>query len=189
VILASFGPFAIVAPHGLWASVDAQLSRPLQVETLAAAFLMTFGHPTVYNPGSSFDVAGHPHLATLTTVAQAVALVAVWVAFARGPMETGRLLRYAAAAVCAFVAFGKVLSPQFLIWLVPLVPLVHGRRGLGAVAFLAAALVATQVFFPERYFEYVYSYRFAWVVLLRDLLLVALLATLTLPARGRLRSA
>ena len=51
----------------------------------------------------------------------------------------------------AFVALGKVLSPQFLIWLVPLVPLVRGRRGLAAAAMLGAAMLLTQAWFPDRY--------------------------------------
>ena len=59
-------------------------------------------------------------------LAQAAALVALWIAFARGPATRERLIRYAAACICAFVAFDKVLSPQYLLWLIPVVPLVRG---------------------------------------------------------------
>ena len=58
-------------------------------------------------------------------------------------------MRWSAAAVVAFVALGKVLSPQFLIWLAPLVPLVAGRRGLRASVLLVVALVLTQLWFPS----------------------------------------
>ena len=84
--------------------------------------------------------------------------------------------------MCAFVALGKVLSPQFLIWLIPLVPLVRGRRGLAATCLLTAALILTQVWFPQRYFDYALDGRLAGVVVLRDLVLVALLGVLALPA-------
>src|SRR6202012_4491576 len=144
VVAAAFGPFVFLAPHGLWSSLSDQASRPLQVETLAASFIMTFGHPTVVNSSGSFNTPGQNGLETLTTVVQIVTLVAIWVAFARGPIESDRFLRYSAAAVCTFIIFGKVLSPQYVIWLVPLVPLVRGRRGLAALAFFVAALVTTQ---------------------------------------------
>ena len=100
-----------------------------------------------------------------------------------GPATQDRLLRYSAAAVCAFIVFGKVLSPQYLIWLVPLVPLVRGRRGVAATGLLVAALILTQVWFPTRYWNYALHFRLAGVVLARDLVLVALLAVLALPAR------
>jgi hypothetical protein len=80
----------------------------------------------------------------------------------------------------AFVALGKVLSPQFLIWLVPLVPLVRGRRGLVASGLLALAMALTQLWFPYRYWDL--ALRFdevaSWLVLVRDLVLLALLALL-----------
>ena len=85
--------------------------------------------------------------------------------------------------MCAFVAFGKVLSPQFLLWLIPLVPLVRGRRGALGVVLLTAACVLTQVWFPQRYFAYVETFRLAGVVLVRNVVLVALFAVLAWPPR------
>jgi uncharacterized membrane protein len=180
---AFFVPFAFVAPHGLWESLRGQASRPLQIESLGAAFLKAFGHPRVITTHGSQNLAGQGWLAALLAAATAASLLALWVGFARGPASRDRLLRYAAATTCAVVAFGKVLSPQFLIWLVPLVPLVRGRRGISATALLTAALVLTQVWFPSRYFDYVDESRFAGVVLARDLVLVLLLAVLAAPLR------
>jgi hypothetical protein len=97
-------------------------------------------------------------------------------------------VRASAAAVCAFVAFGKVLSPQFLIWLVPLVVLVRGRRGLAAGVTMVLALVLTQLWFPFRYWPLALHFAAfpSWLVLVRDLTLILLFAVLLLPRRPRL---
>ena len=73
----------------------------------------------------------------LQGVAQVAAVVLVWVSLRARRRDPERLVRYAAAALVAFVALGKVLSPQFLIWLLPLVPLVRGRRGVAPLGLLS----------------------------------------------------
>ena len=187
VVLVVFVPFALVAPHGLWESLRGQASRPLQVESLGASILATFGHPHVITTHGSQNLAGHGVVAAAFAALQAVSLVALWIAFARGPATRERLLRYAAASACAFVVFGKVLSPQFLLWLIPLVPLVRGRRGVAATGALTVALVLTQVWFPERYWSYADSFHLSGVVLARNLALAVLLAVLAWPTRTRAR--
>jgi uncharacterized membrane protein len=185
VVVAAFVPFALLAPHGLWASLRGQASRPLQIESLGASIFTSFGHPHVITTHGSQNVAGHGAVAAAFAALQAVSLVALWIAFARGPATRDRLLRYAAASVGAFIVFGKVLSPQFLLWLVPLVPLVRGRRGAAATGVLTAALVLTQVWFPQRYWEYVDAFRLSGVVLARNLVLLALVAVLAWPTARR----
>jgi hypothetical protein len=192
VLAAIVLPFAVVAPGGLADSLTAQLGRPLQIESLAGGVLLAAKQVGVYEPtvvsshGSQNLAGGLPDaLATAQTVAGVVALLAVWVAFARRPRGREGLLLGSAAALAAFVAFGKVLSPQFLVWLVPVVPLVAGAAGLAAAAVLGAALVATQGWFPHRYWDVVDLQAIGWLVLVRDLLLVALFAVLlTALARG-----
>jgi hypothetical protein len=116
-----------------------------------------------------------------------VALLGIWAAAVRGPATPERLVRFSAASVVAFVSLGKVLSPQFLIWLIPLVPLVRGRRGLAASGLLGLALLLTQLWFPIRYWDLVaFEAVPSWIVFARDLALLALLAVLVFPT-GRER--
>ncbi|HEY8722937.1 MAG TPA: glycosyltransferase 87 family protein, partial [Gaiellaceae bacterium] len=104
VAAAVFVPFAIIAPHGLWDSLRGQASRPLQIESLGASLFTAFGHPNVISSHGSQNVAGHGAVAALFALLQVAALVALWIAFARGPATGDRLLRYSAASVCAFIA-------------------------------------------------------------------------------------
>ena len=190
-----FLPFVIASPSGVWDSLTRQASRPLQIESLGSALLLAAHHAfgvglTQESSHGSDNLAGSlpDALASLQSLLVVGVLGGAWVAFARGPADRDRLLRYSAAAVCAFIALGKVLSPQFLIWLIPLVPLVRGRRGLAAGALFAAAMVLTQLWFPRRYIDLVYGLdaRASWLIVSRDLLLAALLAALLWP-RGRAR--
>ncbi len=91
-------PVLVVAPHGLVDSVSGQASRPLQVESLGAALLTTFGDPRIVDSHGSQNIVGHGALGAVFALAQAAVLVALWIAFARGPATRERLLRYAAAA-------------------------------------------------------------------------------------------
>ena len=185
VVVAIALPFAILSPGGLAHSVTTQLGRPLQIESLGAAVLLAANqlgayHPTIVSTHGSQNLDGTlpDVLATIETALGVAALLAVWVVFARGRMERDRLMIASAAAVVAFIAFGKVLSPQFLIWLIALVPLVAGTVGVAACWLLAAALVTTQIWFPYRYWDVVALQPVGWLVLLRDVLLVALFAVL-----------
>jgi glycosyl transferase family 87 len=192
VVGAIFLPFVALSPGGFWHSLSVQLSRPLQVESLGSALLLVAHH--VFGVGVTADTShGSQNLAggaadamaVASTVVQLAALVWIWASFARGPGSREALVRSSAAAVCAFVAFGKVLSPQFLIWLIPVVPLVRGRRGLWASALLAGALVMTQLWFPFRYFRLALHFEqgLSWLLLARDFTLVAVTIVLALRLR------
>ena len=194
-LLLCFLPFLLLAPEGVWASIERQTGRPLQIESLGAALLLAgkqlgLYEPTVVSTFGSQNVSGSlpDRLASLQTLLQIVAVVAVWVAVARARDPIAGLLCGSAAVVVAFVAFGKVLSPQFLIWLVPLVPLAAAVSGLGTQVLFVTALVLTQLWFPSRYWDVVDLGAVGWLVLVRDLVLVGLLVALvrsTLTGRAR----
>jgi Glycosyltransferase family 87 len=185
-------PFAIIGPGGLRYSFTVQLTRHLQIESLGAAILLTAAraglyHPTIAtgNPGS-LDLFG-----TLPDVAGAVSLVIVVVLvvygarlLAQGQPDVDRLIAGIAGAMCIYVAFGKVLSPQYMLWLVPLVPLVRRRSGAAGTAILLVALALTQVEFDHYYSQLHSVGPIVWAVLARDLLLVLLTALLLNASRN-----
>jgi hypothetical protein len=190
VAVVCFLPFAIIAPHGLRAMFADQLDRPLQVESLGAAVLMAAQHFGM-RPLTTIDSHGAQALsgrgaglaADLSTVFEIVTVFAVWIAFAlRRNAGREEVLLASGACVAALVAFDRVLSPQYLIWLVPLVPLVRGGRGIWAGLVLFLALGLTQTWFPRHYWSLASEHASPWTgyLLVRDLALVAIAALLLL---------
>jgi hypothetical protein len=189
-------PFAVIAFGGLGFSFYTQATRPLQVESLGASFLLVADQLGIYNAhmiggkANSIDLggavaAGVGYLSSLAVVA---ALAATTWVYDRGNDERERIVTAFAAGITGYVAFFKVLSPQYLTWLIPLVPLVAGRRGRIGTAFLLAALLLTQIeiygFVPVHGIHDTsiilgepHSWAI-WLLLLRNLLLVALFVVL-----------
>jgi hypothetical protein len=60
----------------------------------------------------------------------------------------------AAAIICATVALGRILSTQFVLWLLPLVPLVDGVVGVGATAVLLVVMALTRLWY-DRFYDHV----------------------------------
>jgi hypothetical protein len=193
VVAAVFLPFAIVAPGGLRASIQQQLTRGLQVESLGGSILgvlhrlgVSSYRGVVSHSPFSFDVSGPGAgvLATALSLFVLVAAAAAWRLQRGGPVDRDRTLRTVAATAVAFVAFAKVLSPQYLLFLVPLVPLVDSIVAW-AVFILALALTQVWARFPQPFLDTIHLGERIWVVLARNIVLLFLYALLVLGLRRR----
>lgn len=188
-------PFALLAPRGVGHVGRQLVRRPLHVESLGGSILLAAHRLGAYKPtiylsfAGSWDLAGPAAkvAAIVGSLAEAVALLAVWLLFARGPRGPRELLLAAGAAVVGFVAFGKVLSPQYLVWIAALVPLTLGRVRLFALAAILAAVLLTHYIYIEGYDDLLRAGRVSWLMLARNVVLVVLFCSLLgeLAARAR----
>jgi hypothetical protein len=160
-------------------SFRAQAGRALQVESLGGSVLGVadrvgwYGAHVVHRTGHviSYDLAGTlPRVvAGVSSFAQVLAVLGVALLYARGRDGPQRLASAFAAAVAGFLAFSRFFSPQYLVWLVPLVVLLEPLEW----ALAAVALVLAQVWFFH-YSDVFALGGYIWLVALRDLLVVAL---------------
>jgi hypothetical protein len=173
-------PFAAIGLGGLGFSYYVQFKRPLQLESAGAAVLLGLDRlglaDTTVQSGLSKDLAGSAAaaVALASTAVQLAAIAAAAWWFWQGPRGRFSTLTAAAATVVSFVAFGKVLSPQYVIWIVPLVPLVARRIWLPAMALTVAAAGLTGLYFPLHYSGIRMVTDWVWVLVARDAALIAL---------------
>lgn len=190
VVVATYGPFLLVAPEGLHDSLRVQIERALQLESLGASLLWLAKEAGLVGwPEQNVYYALNFHEADIVAAGSAVAGAAVLAILcwqqARGPADGTRLVRGAFASVATFVVFAKVLSPQYLLWLVLLVPALRGTRSTPVVGLLAAAVAATAIYFPRWFAVAALDLAPEWlgVIVLRNLLLAAFLAVLVWSGR------
>lgn len=74
----------------------------------------------------------------------------------------GHSLRFATAAILGYIIVGKVLSPQYLIWLIPFVCVLEGKAGTTARTVFLACCMLTTVLYPHLF--HALSYFEPWPV-------------------------
>ena len=163
---AGFLPYLFVAPQGIWYVFQYHLERPLQIESVLGTPMLlgqALGADWVqvgYSHGSwQLIAAGADLAAELSGVLTFGALVVVYVVL------LGRRAQLRAAPeqlplavltlLLALIAFGKVLSPQYFIWILPVLAVVAvrdpaRRRSRSARAALDPGRVPRPVREPPR---------------------------------------
>jgi Glycosyltransferase family 87 len=191
VIVVIAGGAVAASPKGAADAVRYQLDRPVQIESSPALVLLGLD---AVGAGEARSVSSHrsdglkhPAADAVTSLFATafVALVALLCAFVMGAVRDGRgpplaarreLVLAALAATLGFALFGKVLSPQFVIWAIPLGALAFAWRLHALAAAVALAALLTQIEFPAHYFDVVAREPLAIaLVALRNLTLLAVL--------------
>lgn len=174
-------PFFLVAPQGVIDALLRAVVRPLQVEAIGASILLLLNvkdGARMEHTFDSYNLAGPlaSQVATVQTVILAIVLLATLVLFVRGRPTLERLMLASGAALCAWVAFGKVLSPQYLIWLIAPLAMIRGRGWSPHLVALGVAVLLTGLYYPKFYSNYQYARELPWVavVLGRNLILIAI---------------
>lgn len=179
----------------LFSPLGWQAERGLQIEAVAATPAMVgwalspASFDVVFTEHNAFEVLG-PGTTTMLLVSEVLSLAALglllvlWgAAFRHGSrLDLDTVVWLALAAVGLFVVTSKVLSPQYLLWLLPAAAVGAGTaRSRSAVVWAALLLVATaatQLVFPELYGHLTrvgeHSGTAVLVLALRNLLLVLL---------------
>ena len=184
VVAATFAPFFAIAPHATWRLFAYHLDRPPEVESLGSSVLnvTNLGFRRVQSYGSENLTGTWPDaFASLSTllIVLSIAAVALWMwrALRRGSGDVaGVLVAAVAASLVASVLLGKVISPQYMVWLLPAVLLVPGKWGRVAIVSMIVAMPLTQLVFPALFATFVERGAAlpAWLLFARNLLLVLL---------------
>ena len=188
-VMAVVGGAALAAsPDGALDAVRYHLDRPVQVESSPALVLLGLD---AVGLGEAESVASHrsdgllhpaDDAVTSLFAAALVALIALLCASVARTTDRIDLLIASLSACVAFALLGKVLSPQFVIWALPLGALAFAWRMHALAAAVALAALLTQIEFPAHYFDVVAREPAAiGLVALRNL---ALLAVLVLGVRA-----
>jgi uncharacterized membrane protein len=195
VLILFFLPAFLFGGEGFVGSLAYHADRGLQVESPGASVLMKLGYveEVIFEYGA-YEVQGHgvellsslslPIMALLLTVTGAVA----YREYREGRFGAVQFPRFAAVFVLAFLLGSKVLSPQYIIWLLPLVPLsVRGVWGVLVSGLFLAICWMTTWFYLYHHDEIRRNLESSatTVLLWRNVLLVMLwVCILSLPPRS-----
>jgi hypothetical protein len=170
-----FGVVALRNPHGALSAITFAQSRLIEVESIPATLLWAgtaFGFPAhrvfsyAYNYSSALDAP----LGLASSLALVLGLLWVYWRAARGALKLPQAIL---AALCVTLVASKVLSAQYLLWVLPVVAVVYELDLLWLVICILTTLeypIIASSFAPT--WGETYDPLFLGVLALRNALLV-----------------
>ena len=150
VVVAGWAPFALIAHGGAYNSVAFQLDRHLEFESVGASVLSLVGRPVqTYFEAGSWSVRGSTAnaIADAQSALQVALVLAIAFVYRRSSRRPADLVGATAATVAIAAVAGRVLSPQYLLWLAPFAVLCDGA----ALLCFAGACLASRALFLGRF--------------------------------------
>jgi len=157
-------PFVFLGSESLKSLAEYHMQRGIQLESSYSSFLLIADRlgltqiTPVFNYGSWNLIGGQAEALTKLSSYLLVILLglAYWFIFRSikpGKSQSTRLGPYALLVLSIVLITSKVLSPQYLIWLVPIIPLVLQRGRNIILAFFVLIGSLTYYLFPHTYME------------------------------------
>ncbi len=160
---APFVPYLVSSPRGIWYVFQYHLERPLQIESVLGTPMLflkltglmeaTWGHShgshilAARGAGLAADLSG-----PLTVLAVIGVYLLLWRRRERLRVSPPDVAVAVLALILALMTFGKVLSPQYFIWILPAWALVAARDKWIALAG-GLTLLLTGIEFPALYWR------------------------------------
>ena len=157
-------PFAALSPTVLLSFLKYHQMRGLEIESIPAGLIL-MAHVWGLTSASVVVNYGADHIVSASAPAiirclpfafAALFGIVSWKAWQRfrfenasGQIESSTLLTYTIAALLAFILANKVFSPQYLIWLLPFVPLLRPRPALSLIAVFTLTTAIFPYNFPQ----------------------------------------
>ena len=191
-------PFLIISPASLFNLYNYHAERGIQIESMYSSVMLVLDklnfisiHPTF--AFGSWNVAGSVEnfLAGISTILLVLALLALYAGiYRRLRVEKAQVTdigSWSFMTVLVVLITSKILSPQYLIWLIPLLPLVSGRFRYAVWVIFVVMGGLTYYIFPHAYLKLIDFNTLPVIALLgRNLLLVAMLVLVWFSADRKL---
>jgi uncharacterized membrane protein len=197
-ILAVVLPFLIVSFESLWSLISYHGQRGIQLESLYSSFLLVADKLGFTAIGISLDFGSWNLTSPLADALAKVSiyimgfflLLAYWFIYNQmkaGKSQFTRMGAYALLITAVTLVFDKVLSPQYLIWLIPFIPLVFGPFSNTILIIFMAIGFLTYIIFPLNYLALITVRTDQVVILLLRNILLILLAAMAVVSLRRMK--
>jgi hypothetical protein len=189
IIIAGFAAAALLSPSGALSGFSYASARPLQIESTPATLLWIgswFGLPAhaVYTY-HSLNLVGQADavLKPLSALALAGGCLLVYWRLLMGRLRLGEAF---IACLCVVLVTNKIFSPQYLIWVLPLVAYIAGLEAVWVAIGLLTTLIYPFLYFAVPHIRLVaYVPLFLPAVAVRNVLLLYVTARVVRGGLGR----